>query len=142
MKKILRVSGFIVILAGILFLLVGALVVISDGEKKTDVFGLTIPETPTWTGYIPFLGYGIGLVFESFSLHGLVVITVFGILISFGYAMIHLSKVRVDRNTHNQGQQKLFDVASKERTQKLVIEALEEAKEELDNDSRNRAQKS
>lgn len=86
MNKIYSVIGIALIVSAILFISVFTMVVsVTDGESvKRDLFGLVIPEPPLWTSYIPFIGFFIGILFELFSLHGLVGTCIFLTLAAIG----------------------------------------------------------
>ena len=49
-----------------------------------DLFGLKVPNAPLWTSYIPYLGWVLSLVFEFFSLHGIIGLLIFSVLFHIG----------------------------------------------------------
>lgn len=84
MAKIIRVFGNILIALSVLFLLASSLIVVSDGHVRKDIFGMTIPTPANWTSFVPYLGFVIGVIFELFSIHGLVVIVITLLLFAAG----------------------------------------------------------
>lgn len=90
MKKLFQILGTLFIVGGIIFLLVHSFVVTgtSSEDFARDIFGLPIPHPPVWTSYVPFLGYPLGLLFEFFSLHGLIGAAVSGVLLYIGGLLI------------------------------------------------------
>jgi hypothetical protein len=85
MKKTLKIISTILITAGVLSFIILTFVVKSDGLSGTeDLFGFAIPQPPQFTTYIPYLGYIIGIIFEMFSLHGLVTLALPLSLIGIG----------------------------------------------------------
>lgn len=56
-----------------------------------DIFGFAVPHPPMWTSYIPipYLGWLLNIVFESFSIHGLVHILISGILVYIGMRLLN-----------------------------------------------------
>ncbi len=78
--------GKIMISLSILFILIFHFIVTgTSGEIfSRDLFGFIIPTPPLWTTLIPFIGYFLGIIFEMFSLHGLVGISIFIIIFSIG----------------------------------------------------------
>lgn len=85
MKNLLKVIGYIFISGAFIFLLLHQFIVTSTpGEdfSRDILFNLPIPHPPQWTTFIPYLGGFLGVVFEFFSLHGLVGIAIF--LLTFG----------------------------------------------------------
>ena len=89
MRNILKILPYIFYILAIFVLIIGNLIVISDGITKWDVLGLIIPEPPIWVSFIPGGSY-IGFIFEWFSLLGLVLFIIFIILLSIG---MYLSKI-------------------------------------------------
>ena len=73
MKTVSQVVGVAIIITSFLVIVVNNfLVTIAPSESYSrDIFGLIIPHPPVWVSYIPYLGFYLGLVFEQFSMHGL-----------------------------------------------------------------------
>ncbi len=94
MKKFIRVIGNIFVAAAILFLLIHSFVVVSDGSLTKDLFGFIIPNPPSWTGWIPYLGYIIALFYGWFSIHGLVGIVISSLLMGVGVKLIGFGQAK------------------------------------------------
>ncbi|QQG43976.1 MAG: hypothetical protein HYW86_03885 [Candidatus Roizmanbacteria bacterium] len=92
MKKLYQLLGTLFIISGIIFLFIHSMVVTdTKGESfARDLFGFPIPHPPGWTSFIPIFSTLVMFVFEFFSLHGLVGIVIFGILIYIGIFIIGL----------------------------------------------------
>lgn len=84
MKKIIRT---ILISLGVISFLGLTFIVVGDSYGNTqDLFGFRIPTPPAFLSFIPIVGYILGIIFEMFSLHGLITIA-----ISFGFIGLGLS---------------------------------------------------
>ena len=90
MKKLLHMIGLILAVSGFIVLLSLSFIgTVRPNERFVrDLFGFPIPEPPIWTSYIPLLGGFIGTVFELFSIHGLVTVTIFCTLLGIGGFLI------------------------------------------------------
>ena len=94
MKSILDFAGKSLVVIGALMFLVLTFIVKSDGISGTqDLLGLTVPQPPEFTVFIPYLGYLIGILFEMLSLHGLASLGLPLIVIVFGLKVSELSRV-------------------------------------------------
>lgn len=62
-----------------------------------DIFGLTIPEPPLWTSYIPYIGFIVRVIFELFSLHGVVGVAIAILLFSTGNFLVKLSNKEISQ---------------------------------------------
>ncbi len=93
MKKLFQSLGTLFIISGFIFMLVDSMIVTgTKGENfSRDLLGFPIPQTPEWTSFIPILGTLFRIVFELFSLHGLVGTVIFGILLYIGFFLMKLS---------------------------------------------------
>ena len=82
--------GYLFILSGVIFpLILNSIVTATEGESfSRDLFGLPIPHPPTWVSLIPFLGWLLGIIFELFSLHGLVIAGISGALVGVGVLLV------------------------------------------------------
>lgn len=88
MKKIINTLGLLLYFIAIIFILLHRFLVTSSPDEdfsRDFFFSLPIPHPPTWTSYVPFVGLFIGFIFELFSLHGLVGMGVFFVLISVAH---------------------------------------------------------
>ena len=94
MKKLFEIIGILFILSGIVFLLIHSFIVTASPDESfsRDLFGFPIPQPPVWTSYIPYAGHVIGLIFELFSLHGLIGTGIAGILFYIGSLFMNLDK--------------------------------------------------
>jgi hypothetical protein len=98
MKIILMVAGRVLLISGFIFLFVFPFIVISDPAAGTrDILGLQIPQAPEWTSYIPIIGWLIGIIFESISLHGLVHLSITLILVIAGNTLVDLGRKRNEK---------------------------------------------
>lgn len=93
MKKVLQLFGIGIIVCALLLVCILFFVRISSesGSVTTDVLGLSVPQPPAWTSYVPYLGSAIGALYEMFSLHGLVVVGILVLLIPLGSFFISIS---------------------------------------------------
>ena len=93
MKKTLQVLGGLFMVGGFVFLVIhSSFVTVSPEEPfARDLLGFPIPHPPVWVSLIPFLGFFIGIVFESFSIHGLIGFVISGILFGIGGLLIELA---------------------------------------------------
>jgi len=78
-----RIGNYIIGFA-IMLVIAFSIIVKSDGVNSYDLLGLTIPHAPLWTSYIPYIGYFLNFFVELFSLHGVVLMTIFFILLAVG----------------------------------------------------------
>ena len=85
-NKLYPATGSFFFIVALIFLLVHTSLVTKSPDEAfaRDIFGFYIPTPPVWTSHIPYLGYFIGVIFEYFSLHGLVGLTVLATLASIG----------------------------------------------------------
>lgn len=112
MKNILEITRTVFITAGVLSFFILTFVVKSDGLSGTqDLFGFAIPQPPQFTTFIPYFGYLIGIVFEIFSLHGLVTLAVVFSLIGIGLKIDKeinkLNEVKQSKKLSQEGRAKL-----------------------------------
>ncbi|PJE64242.1 MAG: hypothetical protein COU90_04040 [Candidatus Ryanbacteria bacterium CG10_big_fil_rev_8_21_14_0_10_43_42] len=86
MLKLNRIVGNFFIGIAIVFLISFSMIVSKEPDEPfaRDLFGFAIPTPPTWTVFIPYLGYILNFIFEAFSLHGLVQLSVFIVLLGIG----------------------------------------------------------
>lgn len=92
MKKLMETLGTVFIIGSVVFLLVHSFLVTGGpGENFfRDLFGLPIPTPPVWTSFIPIFGVVLDVIFQYFSLHGLVGVLIAGTLFSIGGYLINL----------------------------------------------------
>lgn len=83
MRKIFRSIGTTLYVLAFLFIVLNNFIVTGKGGEDftRDIFGLPIPHPPLWISYIPYLGFLIGYLFEFLSIHGLVTIVIFIVII-------------------------------------------------------------
>lgn len=86
-QRFVKITGIGLMVTAIAFLVIHSFIIVSDGIVATDIFGFQIPEAPLWTTYIPVVGWLIGLIFEYFSLHGLVGVVIFLTLLTTGHEL-------------------------------------------------------
>ena len=81
-------------IAGIAFFLIFSFIVTGTSNESfaRDLFGFPIPQPPLWTYFIPFLGGFLGFIFELFSVHGLVVVGIAGLILYVGGIFMTLSE--------------------------------------------------
>jgi len=93
MKKLFQILGGAFIVSGLLFLLIhnNIFTISPDESFARDLFGLPIPNPPLWVSNVPRFGWGIGIIFEYFSIHGLAGITVTGFLFFIGGVFINIA---------------------------------------------------
>lgn len=93
-EKLFQILGILFMISGIIFLLIHSLIVTgsSNEDFARDIFGFPIPHPPIWTSYVPYVGFFLGIIFEFFSIHGLVGIITFTTFISIGGFLLDLSK--------------------------------------------------
>ncbi len=99
MKIVIKIAGYFFVAGSILFLLVHQFVITkTPGENfSRDLFGFPIPHPPIWTSYIPYLGGFLGIIFEFFSIHGLVGLAISGLLLYIGGFLIVISERKEDK---------------------------------------------
>ena len=94
MKSTLDFVGKSLVVVGALMFFALTFIVKSDGVSGTqDLFGLTVPQPPDFTAFIPYLGYVIGKLFEMISLHGLVSLALPLMIIVIGLKVSESSRV-------------------------------------------------
>ena len=83
-------------IGGVIYLFIHSTLVVGSPEEDfaRDLFGFPIPHPPVWTSFIPYLGYFLGVIFEFFSLHGLVGLVIAIVLFSIGGFLMRLSETR------------------------------------------------
>lgn len=93
-KKLFRVAGYLFFVGAVIFPLAFSSVVTGtkDESFSRDLLGFPIPHPPSWVSLIPYLGWSLGIIFELFSLHGLVTIGISVLLISFGVFLVNLGQ--------------------------------------------------
>jgi len=91
-------------IGGIAFFLILSFVVTgsSDESFARDLFGFPIPQPPLWTSYIPAIGGFLGFTFELFSIHGLVVVGIAGVILYVGSIFMVLSERQKETNRGQQ----------------------------------------
>lgn len=87
--KIKKILGQALIVCAFIFLVSNMFLVRISSGVSYDLLGFVIPQPPVWTSFIPWLGAVIGTLFEFFSLHGLVTLIIFYLLMYLG---IHIKK--------------------------------------------------
>ena len=128
MKSILDLAGKSLVVVGVILFLVLTFVVKSDGVSGVqDLLGLTIPQPPAFTTFIPYLGYVIGIVFEMFSLHGVIALGLPLLLVGTG---MHLVKGVSDVLSANQN-----EGIKQKYTTKSALELQKELEEKLYGDN-------
>lgn len=101
MKKLFQVVGTVFMISGIIFLLIHLFIVTGSPDESfaRDIFGFPIPHPPIWTSHIPYLGFFIGIIFELFSIHGLVGLAISGMLLYIGGFLMSFSERKNDKNS-------------------------------------------
>jgi hypothetical protein len=124
--QLLNLASNLLIASAILFLLIFNLVVKGDSENTYDLVGYIIPHPPLWTSFIPYLGFILEYIFSLFSLHGLLeIIVVITLVVSGLYARKTAKKLAGDSV-----KKLILSTTTKEKLQRKMIDALEEAHEE------------
>lgn len=100
-KKLAVIFGIVFAICGIAFLPADIFIVTTTGVGKRDIFGLPIPQPPVWVPFIPYIGNFLRFVFESFSLHGVVGLTIFITIMSIAGNLIRYGST-VGRNIEKQ----------------------------------------
>jgi|GEM_PF-5561563 len=92
MKKLMETLGTLFIMGSVVFLLVHSFLVTGGSGENffRDLFGFPIPTPPVWTSFIPIFGVVLDVIFQYFSLHGLVGILIAGSLFGIGVFLINL----------------------------------------------------
>ena len=91
-KKLSQASGVLFMISGIIFLLIHSFIVTGSPDESfaRDFFGFPIPHPPLWTSYIPYLGFVLRIIFEFFSIHGLVGLVIFFVFLFIGGLLMRL----------------------------------------------------
>lgn len=97
--KLFKYMGYLFIISGLLFLFGFSMLVTGTSKEDfaRDLFGFPIPHPPLWTSYIPFVGGLLGIIFELFSLHGLVNIIISALLFGIGSLFLKLSENKTQK---------------------------------------------
>jgi len=109
---------------GIITFLVLSFIVKSDGKVTYDLLDLRIPTPPLWTSYIPYIGPFIEFLFQFFSIHGLITLTVAGVISSIGLYILELGgekrnekeKTKLGASEQGGNQKKDFGIYMKGQT--------------------------
>lgn len=91
MNKLKIYLGYFFIGLAVIFLFLHSLRT-SDGTTVYNIWGLEVPQQPTWTFFIPQLTIIGRFVFEMTSLHGLIGVVVFLPLLSLGILLSERDK--------------------------------------------------
>ena len=85
---------------GIIFLLIHSFIVTGSPNESfsRDLFGFPIPHPPVWISFIPFMGSFLGFIFEWFSIHGLVGVFIFCVLLYIGGFFMMLGDKKETKN--------------------------------------------
>lgn len=131
MKKIFQALGMLFIIGGIIFLLVHSFIVTGNSNESfaRDILGFPIPHPPLWTSYVPYMGFFLGIIFEFFSIHGLVGIVIFGVFICVGGFLVSLSNQKEDKQARQQQRKPLLH--KDERAEQLLTSLNEEMKKNV-----------
>lgn len=92
MKKLLEIIGTTFIAGSIMFLFVHSFLVTGSADENfaRDLLGFPIPTPPVWTSFIPIFGVVLNVIFQYFSLHGLIGVLIAGTLFAGGGFLINL----------------------------------------------------
>lgn len=98
-KRLFQILGVLIMIIGVIFLLTHSFIVTGrQGEDfARDLFGFPIPHPPVWTSFIPFVGSLLGFIFEWFSIHGLIGISIFGVLLYIAGIFMTLGDNKKDK---------------------------------------------
>jgi len=109
-KKLIQILGGIFIASGIIFLLIHSFIVTGrqDETFSRDLFGFIIPHPPLWTSYIPYLGGFLGIIFELFSIHGFVGLSISGLLLYIGGFLIVIGERKEDEKNKQKETNKII----------------------------------
>lgn len=105
--------GYIFIVSAFLFLLLHLFIRLSDGTVVYDIWGLEIPQQPTWTSFIPGYAFMIRSIFEMVSVHGLVGVLVFLPLLFVGGWLLRTEE-DLDSNSKNKKKKRNKNLSAKE----------------------------
>ena len=86
MGEIRKILGSIFITVSVIFLLADSFIVtVTSGESfSRDLFGFVVPNPPTWTSFIPYMGYFVDFLYQFISIHGLVQLVIFSVILGIG----------------------------------------------------------
>lgn len=85
-KKLYSALATFFFLTALIFLFVHNFLLTKSPDEPfaRDIFGLYVPTPPVWTSHIPHVGFVVEVLFESFSVHGLVGLVILGVLAGAG----------------------------------------------------------
>ena len=104
-NKLTNFLGNTFITSAYLFIIIFSLVVVGDQNEPItrDLFGLEVPHAPPWTSYVPYAGWVLGVIFEFFSIHGIVGLIIFSTLLYIGLELKNKWRKMTEKNGGNWG---------------------------------------